>query len=173
MQSRNKERANDYEAFLCAYGGIYEHSKWVAERAWQRGARAGDVRSINAVMQQVIDDAREDEKLALLRAHPDLAPLSEAREELTRASRAEQRGAGLASCTSEQAKTFADLTAAYRAKFGFPFILAVKGMQVDQILTIFRERLTADRDTEFARALDEVRTIALLRLLGMEAEANT
>lgn len=172
MQSRNKERANDYEAFLSAYGGIYEHSKWVAERAWQLGARAGDTRSIDAIMQRVIDAAREDEKLALLRAHPDLAPLSKARSGLTRASRAEQAGAGLASCTNEQTKTFAELNAAYRTKFGFPFILAVKGLHIDEILAAFRERLTSDRDAEFARALNEVRKIAHFRLLDLDAEAD-
>lgn len=172
MQGRSKEWANDYEAFLRVYGGIYEQSNWVAERAWQLGARAGDVWSINDAMQRVIDNAQEDEQLALLRAHPDLAPLSETRGGLTPASRAEQAGAGLASCTNEQAETFAELNAAYRAKFGFPFILAVKGLQIDQILTVFRQRLTADRDSEFVRALNEVRKIALLRLLDIEAEAR-
>ncbi len=108
--------------------------------------------------------ATDDEKLALLRAHPELAGKAAVRGELTADSTKEQSGAGLAHCTPEEFATITELNRRYNAKFGFPFILAVKGYDRAGILREFARRVEHDRATEFAECLAQIARITRFRL---------
>ena len=142
------------DGFVARYGSIYEHAPWVAEKAWgQRGV-------IAAKMAKIVDQSGPEAQLTLLRAHPDLA----GKLAMTAASVSEQSGAGLDQCTPQEFAEFTDLNTAYKAKFGFPFILAVKGKLRLEILETFRSRIHNDAKTEFATALAQVHQIARLRL---------
>ena len=149
-----------------ALDGIYEHSPWVAEGIDPETICMGAdiVSSLAAAMRHIVDNAGEDLQLALLRAHPDLAGRLAVGEALTDASTGEQASAGLDRCSPEEFEEFRSLNDRYREKFGFPFILAVRGRSRGEILNIFRKRVDNDRAAEFAEALEQVHTIARLRL---------
>jgi OHCU decarboxylase len=155
-------------AFVARFGGVYERSPWVAEAAWDAGLGQGTEApdGLSAALHAQVEAADRERRLALLRAHPDLAGRL-ALADLTADSRAEQAGAGLDQCMPEELAEFHALNDRYKTRFGFPFILAVKGRRRDEILDIFRRRAEAEPETEFAEALDQVRRIALLRLQDM------
>jgi 2-oxo-4-hydroxy-4-carboxy-5-ureidoimidazoline decarboxylase len=156
----------DRGAFVAALGGIFEHSPWVAERAFpdRPFASAG---ALHAAMLAVVDRAIDGEKLALLRAHPELAGKAAIRGELTIDSNAEQAGAGLNQCSPQEFARINDFNSRYNAKFGFPFILAVKGLDRADILREFARRLDHDRAVELAEALAQVGKIARFRLAAL------
>lgn len=149
--------------FVRALGGIFEHSPWVAQRAFAARPFAS-VDALNAAMVAAVDRATEEQKLALLRAHPELAGKAAVRGEMTADSVSEQTGAGLAQCSPEEFARLTELNARYNARFGFPFILAVKGFDRAGIIAEFARRATRDRPTEFAECLAQVARIARLRL---------
>ena len=153
----------DRTRFVAALAAIYEHSPWVPERAWPRRPFA-DVAALHAAMADVVATAGEPRQLALIRAHPELAGKAFARNELTTESTTEQTGAGLTQCSPAELLRLADLNARYRDKFGFPFILAVKGYDRGGILEAFTRRLERDRATEFAESLRQIDRIARFRL---------
>lgn len=157
----------DREAFVARFGGVYEHSPWVAERVWQAGEVPNDLMALSDAMAKIVEAADQDLQLALLRSHPDLAGRLAVRGELTTDSRSEQTSAGLDRCTPEEFAAFQRLNGDYKARFGFPFIIAVRGLDRKAILAAFRRRLNNDRDTEFREALDQVHRIARLRLAAM------
>lgn len=152
------------EDFVSRFGGIYENSPWVAERAAGHVGRAADYDQIARLMQDCVDNASREQQLALIREHPDLADRARIDGELTEASRVEQASAGLDHCTPEEYDAFQRLNTAYRAKFGFPFVMAVRGRSRAEILDAFAARLENDRNTEFETALVEIHRIARLRL---------
>jgi 2-oxo-4-hydroxy-4-carboxy-5-ureidoimidazoline decarboxylase len=154
------------EAFLALYGPVYEHSPWIAEAVYDSGLPADDrtAEGLQAAMAAVVEAAPADQRLALLRAHPDLAGRLAIRGELTPQSAAEQAGAGLGDCSPAEFQRFTALNEAYKAKFGFPFIMAIKGRGPAEILAAFERRVGNDVAVEFRTALDEVHKIALLRL---------
>ncbi|PAU51700.1 OHCU decarboxylase [Pseudomonas sp. PIC25] len=154
------------DAFVAAFADIYEHSPWVAERAYDLGADASldDIDGLHQRMADILLSASRDAQLALINAHPDLAGKAAVRGELTASSTSEQAGAGIHECTPEEFARFTELNDAYKAKFGFPFIMAVKGSNRHQILAAFEERIHNTPDEEFARALAEINKIALFRL---------
>ena len=154
----------DRRKFLERYGGIYEKSPWVADRAWERIAAGGDSLNLMDVMRNVVDEAGKETQLFLLQAHPDLGERLSVRKEMSADSAAEQSGAGLDQCTGEEFEAFRDLNTTYRKTFGFPFILAVRGHPRTQILRIFRQRIQNNHETEFQTALDQVHRIARFRL---------
>jgi OHCU decarboxylase len=156
-------------AFVDRFGDIYEHSPWVAERAFDQGLdeKTDTPDRLAGLMAGIMLAASREEQLALIRAHPDLAGKAAVAGELTEASRSEQAGAGLGQCTPEEFETFQRLNAAYKEKFGFPFILAVAGKTRHDILDSFRQRLEHDLETEFAEALKQINRIARIRLLAM------
>ncbi|NRP73156.1 Uric acid degradation bifunctional protein [Ensifer psoraleae] len=157
------------EAFIARFGGVFEHSKWIAKRVF-----AGELSPANdtaiglhAALVHVFRSATEEERLAVLNAHPDLAgKLAEAKR-LTESSTNEQASAGLDALTDGERERFTTLNSAYVEKFGFPFIMAVKGRRKDEILTAFESRLGNGRETEFNTACRQVERIALLRLQDM------
>jgi OHCU decarboxylase len=156
-------------AFLAIYGPVYEHSPWIAEVVCGAGlAEEHDTaEGLQAAMAAAVEAATQDRQLALLRAHPDLAGRLAMRGELTPQSASEQAGAGLGDCSPAEFERFTALNEAYKAKFGFPFIMAVKGCSRAEILAAFERRIGHDAAAEFRAALDEVHKIALLRLRAL------
>ena len=149
--------------FVEKFGGVYEHSRWVAEAAYDKGL-ADDADALGAVMAAAVAAGSDAQKRALIDAHPDLAGRLARAKRLTADSTKEQAGAGLDQLTDEERARFTALNETYRAKFGFPFIMAVKGRTKDDILAAFARRLENDAPAETATALAEIHRIALLRL---------
>ncbi len=152
--------------FVAAFSDIYEHSPWVAEKTFDEGldASVNLIEGLHQRMSAHMLDADKGLQLALINAHPDLAGQAAVRGELTEASTTEQSGAGIHLCTESEFARFTELNDAYKAKFGFPFIMAVKGSNRHQILAAFEERIHNEAETEFSRALAEINKIALFRL---------
>ena len=153
----------DRAGFAAALGTIFEHSPWIAERAWDRRPFADDDDLMNAML-AVVDAASVDEKLALIRAHPDLAGKAARAGALTEHSTAEQAGAGLDRLSDEEFRRFHRLNNAYKARFGFPFVIAVRGHTRETILAAFETRLINDQAAELAEALHNIGLIARFRL---------
>ena len=151
--------ASDRDGFIAALGWIFEGSPWVAERAWRHRPLASVDALHRAMVEEVAASGRE-KQLALLRAHPDLGT----RARLTAASTGEQTGAGLDRLTPDEFDRLHELNTAYREKFGFPFLFAVKGSTKHDILAALAARLRATVDEEFAEALRQVSRIAWFRL---------
>ena len=150
----------DQAGFVARLGHVFEHSPWVAQRAFAAGS-FDTVDALHAAMLAVVERATEQEQLALLRAHPELGLPAK----LTEASAAEQGGLGLDRLVGAEARGIAELNAAYRTRFGFPFIIAVRG-QKDRgaIEAALRERLGHAPEQEMAVALAQVARIARFRL---------
>ena len=151
--------------FVERYGDVFEHSSWIAERAYDAGFTTAQdtAEGLHAAMVRVLSEASREAKLALIRAHPDLAGRLKLAD-LTADSRSEQSSAGLDSLTEEERDWFLTLNDAYKEKFAFPFIMAVKGRSKQEILAAFEERLEHDPEQEFDRAVVQIEMIALLRL---------
>jgi 2-oxo-4-hydroxy-4-carboxy-5-ureidoimidazoline decarboxylase len=161
----------DHAQFVAALGDIFEHSPWVAERA--AGKRPfPDVRALLDAMTAVVNAASHDEKLALLRAHPDLAGKAARAGTLTRDSTAEQASAGLDQLSEREYESFQGFNANYQKTFGIPFIVCVRRHTKDSILRQFARRIDDARDAEIATALGEVFRIAALRLDQRIADAG-
>jgi 2-oxo-4-hydroxy-4-carboxy-5-ureidoimidazoline decarboxylase len=151
------------EIFVRELGGIYEHSPWIAERAWKQQPFA-TVEELHAALVNVVSDASASEQLALICAHPELAGKEADEGSLTAASTNEQRGAGLNQCSREELARLRRLNAEYRSKFGFPFVIAVKGLSRYQIMDAIESRMANTRDSEFQACLDQIFKIAKFRL---------
>lgn len=146
-------------AFVDAFGDIAEHSAWVAGRA-AKARPFSDREGMVAAFESAIDEASKSERLALIRAHPDLAT----KAVLTPDSAKEQAGIGLDSLTEAEFARFTDFNDRYKARFGFPFIFAVKGATKHQILESFESRIDNDPAVEFQTALRMVKRIVAFRL---------
>ncbi len=154
------------DEFVARFGGVYEHSPWIAEAVFDGGLSDAEntPEGLGAAMQKVLAEADEPAHLALIRAHPDLAGKAAMAGELTAESTSEQSGAGLDQCTQQEFAEFQRLNDAYKAKFGFPFIIAVKGLNRFDILDAFRARLHNSQSAERETALAQINRIARLRL---------
>jgi len=148
------------------YGAIYEHSPWVAERARPQIDDRDDIDAVAAAMADSVNASSHDERLALIRQHPELAARVAA--PLTSASKDEQASAGLDRCTPDEFDAFRRLNEAYRDKFGFPFVIAVRGRSRDEVLAEFRRRMDNDTSVEFDTAIAEIHKIARLRLAALK-----
>jgi 2-oxo-4-hydroxy-4-carboxy-5-ureidoimidazoline decarboxylase len=155
--------ALDRDGFIAAFGDVFEHSAWIAEAAW-RHAPYRSFDTLHAAMVAALDAAGAEAAIALVRAHPDLAGKAALAGAITADSRAEQAASGLAALTPEELARFQALNGAYREKFGFPFVMAVRKSDKATILAAFEERLRNEPDAELARSLAEIKTIAGLRL---------
>ena len=160
LQSLNTLGAEEFSRRL---GGIFEHSPWIAERVAGRRPFAS-LEALHTAMVGEVEAAGEAAQLALLRAHPELAGKAAVRGELTAESSREQGGVGLDQCTSEEFARLQKLNADYNAKFGFPFIVAVRGHTRASIIALFEQRLANDRASEIQECLRQVYRIGLLRL---------
>lgn len=160
LTTLNAARREDFAARL---GGIFEHSPWVAEAAWQARPFAG-VAALHAAMTAAMHAAPHARQLALLRAHPELAGKAMVSNTLTADSANEQTRSGLTDCSSEEFAQLQALNAAYNKKFGWPFILAVKQLDRATIIRTFAARLEANAADEFAACLANIAQITRWRL---------
>jgi 2-oxo-4-hydroxy-4-carboxy-5-ureidoimidazoline decarboxylase len=149
----------DLHQFIDAVGWVFEDSPWIAERTWPRRPFAS-LDGLHHALEREAFHATQAEQLELLRAHPDLGT----RARMTPSSSSEQTGAGLDRLSQAQFERLQHLTTAYREKFGFPFLFAVKGSTIDQILEALEQRLTRSRDEEFGEAMRQASRIARFRL---------
>ncbi len=152
--------------FRQKFGAVYEHSAWIADNVFDRGGNGflSDPDAMIVCFESEFMATGADVQLAVLRAHPELACARAEHGLLSNASRNEQSGAGLDQCTEDEFAEFSKLNAAYRNKFGFPFIIAVKGRARAEILDIMGQRLNNDPETEFNTALEQVCRIARFRV---------
>ncbi|MCL7406336.1 allantoinase PuuE [Marivivens sp.] len=159
------------DRFVSLYGGIFEHSAWIAERAFELelGPAHDCAAGVHNALCRMFRSATEDERLGVLLAHPDLAGKLAAAGRLTAESTSEQASAGLNMLTDEERETFTALNTDYVAKHGFPFIIAVRDHDKASILAAFKRRINNDRDTEFAEACRQVERIAEFRLQDLFA----
>jgi len=160
----------DRTAFVARFGSIFENSAWVAERAHalELGPAHDTPAGVHSAMARVFRRASDDERFGVLNAHPDLAGRLAAAQRLTADSTQEQASAGLDALTDEDRAAFTERNAKYLAKFGFPFIIAVRDHDKRSILAAFDRRLEHDRSDEFAEACRQVERIAELRLYGLD-----
>ena len=158
--------AMDRTQFIEHFGGVYEHSPWIAMQVFDTGLGplVDTPAGLSSAMTEVVEQAGREPQLVLLRSHPDLAGRLAVSGGLSTASSAEQAGAGLDQCAPEEFSEFTDLNTRYAEKFGFPFIVAVRGLDREGILERFRQRVEHDLDTEFEEALSQVHRIARLRM---------
>lgn len=158
--------------FVARFGGVFEHSPFIAERAYDEGLVIVPLsaKRLHDALCLIFRRATVEERLGVLRAHPDLAGRLAIAGELTEDSRKEQAGAGLDRLSPAEHARFTELNAAYVKKFGFPFIIAVKGLNKEDILAAFEKRVGNSRDEEFTTATAQVERIALLRLTTMFPE---
>src|SRR5690606_29275442 len=152
--------------FVERFGGVFEHSPWIAERAYrmEHGFAHDTAGGLHNALARAFRSATPEERLGVLKAHPDLAGKLAAARRLTPESTAEQASAGLDALTDEERAIFSDLNTRYVEKFGFPFIIAVKDNTKDSILAAFHKRIENSRAEEFATACKQVERIAYLRL---------
>lgn len=165
---QRKERPSqmDRDHFIARFGGVFEHSSWIAERAFELelGPAHDSAIGLHNAMARMFRSATATQRLCVLTAHPDLAGKLAAAKRLTADSTAEQASAALDSLTDLERETFGQLNAAYVAKHGFPFIIAVRDNTKASILAAFEQRLNNDSQTEFTTACAQVERIAELRL---------
>ncbi|MFD1954398.1 2-oxo-4-hydroxy-4-carboxy-5-ureidoimidazoline decarboxylase [Paenibacillus thailandensis] len=152
----------DRESFTEALGAIFEHSPWVARKAWERRPYSSREK-LHGAMMDIVRSSPEDVVIGLFRAHPDLA----ARIRMADHSVREQQGAGLDRLSPDEFDWFAAVNRRYTEKFGFPFIMAVKGKNKDDIKAAMEERLLHNREEEAARALEEIGRITGFRLADL------
>lgn len=155
--------ALDEAGFTALLGGIYEHSPWVAQRAWTQRPYAS-LAALQAALARALDAASAAEQMGVIRAHPPLSGKAALRSQLTDESRREQAGAGLDQCSPQELAQLQDGNRAYEEKFGFPFIIAVKGLARADILAALQRRTAHGRDAEIAEALVQIHRIAAFRL---------
>ncbi|MFL6709096.1 MAG: allantoate amidohydrolase [Massilia sp.] len=177
MTTLNELNAGDSAAFVQHLHGIYEHSPWIPERAAAQRPFA-TVAALKLALQTAVDEASEEEQLGLIRAHPELAGKAAIAGELTAESTSEQAKSGLNQCSASEYATLHKLNADYNARFGFPFILAVKGpdgngLTRSEIIATFTRRLKHQQADEMAECLRQIHRIAELRLndlLGLKLD---
>ncbi len=152
--------------FLARFADIVEHAPWIASLVWDSGLgpEHDSTAGLHQQFSQVVQAADREQKLALLLAHPQLAVGIASPSELTAASQDEQQGAGLDKCSPDEFEEFQNLNQDYLARFGFPFIMAVKGSDRQQILRAFRTRVTHRKEPEFQAAIDQVIRIGFFRI---------
>lgn len=152
--------------FTDRFGGVYEHASWIAEKAWS--ARPfGSFHDLHEAMVTVMRDAPAGMQLDLMCAHPELAPPAQRPTDLADFSRREQAGAGLDALSPDESERLRTLNGGYRDKFGFPCIIAVKGLARHDILNKMAMRLERDRDTEYEENLTQIAGIARHRLAAL------
>lgn len=154
--------SKDRSGFVGAIGWVFEGSPWVAERAWDKRPFA-TLDALHDALSTVVASAELGEQVSLLRAHPELG----ARASISDTSSREQTSAGLDALTRGDLERLQSLNAAYREKFGFPFVFAVKGRTAQDVLNAIERRLTSPRDEEHREALRQVYRIARIRLEGI------
>lgn len=157
----------DEERFVAVYGDVYEDSPWIARETWRRRLTADHdtAEGLSDAMASTLAAAPAERQLELIRAHPDLAGKAAVSGALTADSTREQAGAGIDRCTPEEFERFQRLNRSYWERFDFPFVMAVRGFDRQQILQAFETRLANSVDAERRTALEQIDRIARLRLI--------
>ena len=145
--------------FLSTFGNVFEKTEWIAEKCYD-SKPYNNVQELVNKMMEVFENSIKEKHLEILNSHPDLA----VKKKLTKESENEQANANLNQCTNEEFEEFNKLNEKYKKKFGFPFIIAVKGKNKNEILNIFRQRITNNINLEFEEAKKQVKKIATFRL---------
>jgi 2-oxo-4-hydroxy-4-carboxy-5-ureidoimidazoline decarboxylase len=144
---------------------IYEHSAWVPQRLLSQNiSEIKTKEQLQLVMQKIVDNSSEKEKLNLIKAHPELGKKLKKQEKLTKFSEEEQKSAGLDQCSDEEFEILTKLNHEYRLKFEFPFIIAVRGLSKNQIIDNMKKRVNNRKSVEFETAINEIHKIAKLRI---------
>lgn len=159
----------DAAAFASAFGKVYEHSQWIAERAFALRPAEGfaSLPALHAALVATVSAATDDEQVTLLRAHPELAGVEAAAGTLTADSTREQAAAGLSAMSADDVARLRSLNARYRQRFGFPFIIAARNNTQEAIFGTLEARLHNTPEMEVRNALAQVGEIARLRLPAM------
>ncbi len=145
--------------FISTFGNIFEKTEWIAEKCYE-SKPYNNLDELVLKMMEIFENTEKDKHLEILNAHPDLA----IEKKLTDDSKNEQKNASLNQCTNEEFLEFKNLNEKYKEKFGFPFIIAVKGKNKEEILNSFRQRITNNINLEFEEAKKQVKKIASFRL---------
>ncbi len=145
--------------FISTFGNIFEKTEWIAEKCYE-SKPYNNLDELVLKMMEIFENTEKDKHLEILNAHPDLA----IEKKLTDDSKNEQKNASLNQCTNEEFLEFKNLNEKYKEKFGFPFIIAVKGKNKEEILNNFRQRITNNINLEFEEAKKQVKKIANFRL---------
>jgi len=172
MTSLSELNGSDQGGFVTHLGGIFEHSPWVAERAWERRPFA-TLEALHAAMVAVVNEASEEQQTRLLRAHPELAGREAQQGKMTEHSTQEQGSSGLLHCSMEELARLRELNSAYGEKFGFPFIIAVRGLDRTAIIAEFTRRLANERRAEMSESLRQIARITGFRLAAALAPAES
>ena len=151
------------EQFVRLIGPVFEHSPWISEQTWPKRPFA-DLDALHESLCQTLRDEGDEKQLSLIRAHPDLVGKAALAGALTAASNSEQASAGLDKLSPEEIAAFQKYNAAYREKFGFPFVICARLNKKEAILKAFPLRLEHSRPEEIKTALEEIGKIAYLRL---------
>ena len=160
--------AMDRATFAARLGAIYEHSPWVADEVWPQRPFAS-LAELHSAMQQAVLRAEPGKQLQLVRAHPQLLGRLARQEHLTAASRHEQAASGLDRCAADELDSLRRLNGAYQDKFGFPFVIAVRGLDTAQIIARMTARLSNGAEQELKTCLHEIGRIARFRLEDLVA----
>ena len=157
----NKINKLSQSEFIKVFANIFENARWIAEELYKQKPFK-DFNELSSKIMNIFDTSSKEKKLKILKDHPDLGDKTKI-SSLTADSQKEQKNAGLDMCTKEEFNEFKKLNYAYK-KFGFPFILAVKGKSKIEILNNFRTRINSNPQIEFEEAIRQVKKIASLRL---------
>ena len=159
MNSIDKINKLSKPDFISIFGNIFEKTEWIAQKSYDLKPYK-NYEEFFLKMMEIFENTNKENHLKILNAHPDLA----VRKKLTKDSKNEQKNANLNECTDEEFAEFKKLNEEYKIKFGFPFIIAVKGKNKEEILNIFRQRITNNINLEFEEAKRQVKKIASFRL---------
>ena len=159
MNSIDKINKLSKPDFISIFGNIFEKTEWIAQKSYDSKPYK-NYEEFFLKMMEIFENTNKENHLKILNAHPDLA----VEKKLTKDSKNEQKNASLNQCTSEEFIEFKKLNEKYKVKFGFPFIIAVKGKNKEEILNIFRQRITNNINLEFEEAKRQVKKIASFRL---------
>jgi len=159
MDSIDKFNKLSKTEFISIFGNIFEKTEWIAERCYE-SKPYNNLDDLVSKMMKIFENSEKEKHLEILNSHPDLA----VKKKLTEDSKNEQKNASLNQCTDEEFVEFKKLNEEYKKKFGFPFIIAVKGKNKEEILNSFRQRITNNINLEFEEAKKQVKKIASFRL---------
>ena len=159
MDSVDKVNKLSKSDFISIFGNVFEKTEWIAEKAYNSKPYK-NFEELFLKMLKIFENSEKESHLEILNAHPDLA----IEKKLTKDSRNEQENASLNECFEEEFKEFKKLNEEYKKKFRFPFIIAVKGKNKEEILNSFRQRITNNINLEFEEAKEQVKKIANFRL---------
>ena len=159
MDSIDKFNKLSKTEFISIFGNIFEKTEWIAERCYE-SKPYNNLDELVSKMMKIFENIEKERHLEILNSHPDLA----VEKKLTKDSKNEQKNASLNQCTNEEFLEFKKLNEEYKKKFGFPFIIAVKGKNKEEILNSFRQRITNNINLEFEEAKKQIKKIASFRL---------